>query len=93
MAQCTSTLFSQFLTLKAVPRPRDCFQSFRLDVVAAFSALAKYSSGKPLESLSEIPKGLSGERSFVRQCLPFVLGGCLVGSIGLPRRICSYFLL
>jgi hypothetical protein len=89
----TSTMFSYLLTLKAVPRPRNCFESFRFDVVAAFSTLAKCPSDKAFKSLSETLECLSGRRSFVRQCLSFVLGYCLVGGIGLPCRSCAYLLL
>jgi hypothetical protein len=59
-------MFSQLLTLKAVPCPWDCFESFRFDVIAAFSTLAKRSSDNAFETLSEILECLSGDRSFVR---------------------------
>jgi len=42
--------------------------------------------------LGQVSEGLSGKGGFVRQCLSFVLGGCLVGCIGLSGRNCAYLL-
>jgi hypothetical protein len=86
-------MFSQLLTRKAVSCPWNRFESLRFNVVTAFSTLAKRSLAKAFESLPEILERLSGNGSFVRQCLSFVFGGCLVGRVGLPCRNCAYLLL
>lgn len=80
------------LTLKAVSRPWNRFESFRFNVIAAFRAFAKGSLLDAFEGLSEIVQCL-GDRSFVRQCLSFILGGGLVGGIGFPFRNGAYLLL
>jgi len=86
-------MFPQLLVLEAVSRPWNCLDSFRFNVIAAFSTLAKCSSAKAFESLPEILERLPSYGSFVPQCLSFVFGGCLVCRVGVPCRNCAYLLL
>jgi hypothetical protein len=88
-----SRLLPRLLTLDAVVRPRNGFQSLRLYIFTALGTLAEGAPPDAFEGLPQHSAGLACSRSFVRESLSFELFGSLVSGIGVLSRKRSRLLL
>src|SRR6185369_6538327 len=86
-ATTSSVLLSRFLTLEAISRPRDSFQSFQFDFTAALGTLAKVPGPYPFQRVRKPSDSLSCNICLVRQSLSFVLRRSLVAGVAFPRRV------
>jgi hypothetical protein len=84
-------LLAHFLTLHAVARPRNGFQSFRFDIATAFSTLSEAALPQTLYRLLQCSQGLLSGSRFVDQRLPLILARCLIRGISVLCRVNSRF--